>query len=616
MKTQAQPPTKGTALLGNPGIFVSEETLTSKLLLTFIKQYVIINYEYICAQLVRRGAVKMDFVNERQKSLFNEAKCECPASFAEFNEIAGRIAGEIAKLFGVLRAEYNLSLDGSEIDYPRNCVFYNDDISGFNGEPLRFEYKLTANGSVEFVVNTKMSSHELAEDSCWLMEIDFRQLYYILDALVLKLIKEQMTLTDIQSGIPNSKAFMRFASEVIKEGRESAYTALFFNIHNFKSVHRSLTYLEGNEVLVKYSRTVAEAVTKREIIARTGGDNFIALILNDHLDYFLDLLQNMVIFYEKDGKTLTFMFSATVGVLRLADNYDIGSIMLNTNVAYQSAREHRTLFKMYDEKLSETLIERKIILSKFHKALSDREFYVVYQPKVGVKDRKLRGAEVLVRWKHEGSHIMPGKFVPVFEQDGCICTLDFFMLEEVCKLIRKLLDEGLEPVRISVNFSKRHLTNNKLVEEIAQVIDRYGIPHELIEVELTEGENSYSQDVMSDVVNDLGTLGIRTSIDDFGTGYSSLGMLKMLDLDVLKIDKSFIPKAPVNDDDKSFLLLKGIVTIAKSLGLTIAAEGVETNEQFELIESLGCDIVQGFVFDKPLSEEEFIERIKNKNYAL
>ena len=179
-----------------------------------------------------------------------------------------------------------------------------------------------------------------------------------------------------------------------------------------------------------------------------------------------------------------------------------------------------------------------------------------------------------------------------------------------------LLDNGLEPVTISVNFSKRHLTNNKLVEEIIEVIDRYGIPHDYIEVELTEGENSYNQGVMSSVVNGLANLGIKTSIDDFGTGYSSLGMLKMLNLDVLKIDKSFIPDAPVSEKDKSYLLLKGIISIAKDLGLTITAEGVETNAQFELIESLGCDLVQGFIFDRPLSESEFIDRIKHKDYVL
>lgn len=550
------------------------------------------------------------------KNIFDDAKNERPENFAEFNGWASKEAEKIAEKFGISKVIYLLDppdLHLSETDFPQNVVLYdNGDRSDI--EPICFEYKLLNGGNVRFLLS--VGNNKPSDDELWLVEVEFRQIYYILSDLVLELSCNMLSLIDYQTGIANSKAFMNFTSDIIKSGKAHDYTALFFNIRNFKSVHRELSYVEGNKVLRKYSKTVSMAISKREIVARTGGDNFIALILNDNLDYFLDLLQNMIIFYEKDGKKLTFMFGASIGAFNLTDDCDIGDVMLNTNVAYQNARENRQLFKLYDKQSSISLIERKIILSKFHKALSDKEFYVVYQPKVGVKDRKLRGAEVLVRWHHDGGDIMPGSFVSILEQDGCICTLDFFMLEEVCKLIRKLLNEGLEPVRISVNFSKRHLTNNKLVEEIAEVIDRYKVPHEYIEVELTEGENSYNQGVMSNVVNDLGSLGIRTSIDDFGTGYSSLGMLKLLDLDVLKIDKSFIPEAPVSDNDKSYLMLKGIITLAKSLGLTVTAEGVETNAQFELIESLGCDIVQGYIFDKPLLEDEFVDRIKHKDYVL
>lgn len=550
------------------------------------------------------------------KNIFDDAKNERPENFAEFNGWASKEAGKIAGEFGISKVCYFLNppdLHLSETDFPKCAVLY-DNGDNPAGGPVCFEYKLLNGGNVRFELS--FGDNKPADDELWLAEVEFRQIYYILSELVLELSCNMLSLIDYQTGIANSKAFMNFTSDIIKSGKAHDYTAIFFNIRNFKSVHRELSYVEGNKVLRKYSKIVSTAISKREIVARTGGDNFIALILNDNLDYFLDLLQNMIIFYEKDGKKLTFMFGASIGAFNLTDDCDIGDVMLNTNVAYQNARENRQLFKLYDKQSSISLIERKIILSKFHKALSDKEFYVVYQPKVGVRDRKLRGAEVLVRWHHDGGDIMPGSFVSILEQDGCICTLDFFMLEEVCKLIRKLLNQGLEPVRISVNFSKRHLTNNKLVEEIAEVIDRYKVPHEYIEVELTEGENSYNQGVMSDVVNDLGSLGIRTSIDDFGTGYSSLGMLKLLDLDVLKIDKSFIPEAPVSDSDKSYLMLKGIITLAKSLGLTVTAEGVETNAQFELIESLGCDIVQGYIFDKPLLEDEFIDRIKHKDYVL
>ncbi len=553
----------------------------------------------------------MNISQKGQKSLFEDIKNAHISDLGGFVEEARRAVGFIAEDLGITKVDCVLSVPQELSDFGNSFSVYGEN---GQGKPIKFSYDLSDEGSVEFLVYT--NGKGLSDDEAEVLEIDLRQLSYILDSLILKLKCEQLSLIDFQTGISNTKAFMSFASKIIDAGKAEDYTAIFFNIRNFKSVHRSLTYLEGNKVLKKYSRIVAEAVTEKEMVARSGGDNFIALILNDNLDYFFDLLQNMVIFYEKDGRKLTFMFGAIVGALKLTDKYSIGDIMLNTNVAYQSARENRTLYKLYDEEASLNLIQKKIILSGFHKALSDGEFYVVYQPKVGVKDRKLHGAEVLVRWRTSTGDLMPGSFVSILEQDGCICTLDFFMLEEVCKLLKMLLDNGLEPVTISVNFSKRHLTNNKLVEEIVEVIDRYDIPHDYIEVELTEGENSYNQGVMSSVVNGLAKLGIKTSIDDFGTGYSSLGMLKMLNLDVLKIDKSFIPEAPVGEKDKSYLLLKGIISIAKDLGLTITAEGVETNAQFELIESLGCDLVQGFIFDRPLSESEFIDRIKHKDYVL
>ncbi len=553
----------------------------------------------------------MNISQKGQKSLFEDIKNAHISDLGGFTEEARRAVGFIAEELGITKVDCVLSVPQELSGFKNSFSVYGEN---GQGEPIKFSYELSDEGNVEFLVYTNEKG--LSEEETEILEIDLRQLSYILDSLILKLKCEQLSLIDFQTGISNTKAFMSFASKIIDAGKAEDYTAIFFNIRNFKSVHRSLTYLEGNKVLKKYSRIVAEAVTEKEMVARSGGDNFIALILNDNLDYFFDLLQNMVIFYEKDGRKLTFMFGAIVGALRLTDKYSIGDIMLNTNVAYQSARENRTLYKLYDEEASLNLIQKKIILSGFHKALSDGEFYVVYQPKVGVKDRKLHGAEVLVRWRTSTGDLMPGSFVSILEQDGCICTLDFFMLEEVCKLLKMLLDNGLEPVTISVNFSKRHLTNNKLVEEIIEVIDRYGIPHDYIEVELTEGENSYNQGVMSSVVNGLANHGIKTSIDDFGTGYSSLGMLKMLNLDVLKIDKSFIPEAPVGEKDKSYLLLKGIISIAKDLGLTITAEGVETNAQFELIESLGCDLVQGFIFDRPLSESEFIDRIKHKDYVL
>ena len=558
----------------------------------------------------------MDF-SQSELQLFNETHNANPKNFSEFNALAHNAIAGISGLFGIARAEYYLSITQNscnEIHFPQKVVVFDKNTETQN-EPVLFEYPLLNFGKITFSIELLKDKSALSSEQRKMLEIDLRQLYYIISSLVNNISYNNLIITDYMTGISNSYGFVRFIINLIQTDKLKNYSALFFNIRNFKSVHRSLSYLEGNEIMKKYCGIVAGAVTKNEMVARFGGDNFMAVILDDNLDYFLDLLQNIVIFHEKEGQNQCFMFSATVGLAKLSEDYDVGAVMLNANVAYQSARENRLPMKIYDKKASVSIIERKIILSKFHKALSDREFYVVYQPKVGVKDRRLHGAEALVRWRHDGGDIMPGSFVPILEHDGCICTLDFFMLEEVCKLQKKLIEMNLEPMRISVNFSKRHLSNNKLVEEIAEVIDKHRISHDLIEIELTESEDSYNQGIMTEVVTELGSLGIRTSIDDFGTGYSSLGMLKSLKLHELKIDKSFIPSLPTDSDDKSVLMLSGIIGLAKSLGLTIVAEGVETDSQFELIKDMGCDIVQGFIFDKPLSESDFIDRIKRKDYV-
>ncbi|MGN0401568.1 MAG: EAL domain-containing protein [Acetatifactor sp.] len=232
-----------------------------------------------------------------------------------------------------------------------------------------------------------------------------------------------------------------------------------------------------------------------------------------------------------------------------------------------------------------------------------------------VKTHTLIGIEALARWRQGQDNLMPLSFISVLERDGCITILDFYILEEACRFLRRLIDENMEPVRVSVNFSKRHLTNDRLVAQIMEVIDRYGISHEYIVVELTESEDYQNNRVMAGIVEQLRTEGVKTSIDDFGTGYSSLAMLNTLRVDELKIDRSFIPKNPADGSDKGLFMLKGIINLAKGLGLSAVAEGVETPEQLELIESLGCDAVQGFIFDKPLPEEELIERIKNRRYT-
>lgn len=560
----------------------------------------------------------MKLFQDSERQLFFDRISEfSPGSIEEYNRLYGSALAEISEVFGMARVVCSVSVPG-ETAYaemvPGEMILFQGEGEA-EAEPVCFRYPLEADGAVEFSVFMEKGAKLTLEEEREL-ELIFRQLFNVFDAFLLRISCRKLIMTDHITGIPNLKAFQQFCGMLIARERLDRYTALYFNISNFKSVYKALTYLEGNEVMGKYGRALSDAVTKEEIAARLGSDNFVALILNDNVERFLDHIRNMHISYEKDGRVLHYSFGATVGAAELSEERNPGEVMLRISAAYQSARENGIPLSYYDNGIGREISERKKILSRFDDALKAGEFYVVYQPKVGVESHRVLGAEALARWDRSDGYAMPSNFVPVLEKDGRITKLDFYVLEEVCRLLKMMLSDGLEPVRISVNFSKRHLVNDRLVEEIVEMVDRYGVPHKYIKIELTESEDYRNHNIMRDIVEKLDAHGIKTAIDDFGTGASSLATLNTLQMDELKIDKSFIPQGEVDDKDKGLLMLKGIMNLAKSLGLTIVAEGVEKPEQLELIESLGCDVVQGYIFDKPLSESEFIEKIKQKQYIL
>lgn len=424
-----------------------------------------------------------------------------------------------------------------------------------------------------------------------------------------------MLTTDIEVGVPNIDGLMRYAVRLIGENRIGGYNALYINIRNFGSVQK-LPYMHGNRILALYCRKLTSMIQNDEMISRLGEDNFIALITVENTGSFLKQLQGVELDYFYDGETYTFNFGATVGVADLKGIQDVSEIMVRVTAAYQAARKGGIPVSFYDHSLHERILRSKFMLAMFSEALAGGEFLVYYQPKVETSNWRLIGAEALVRWKREGRLISPGEFIPAFEEDGCICELDFHVLREVCRFIGKVQEMGMEPVKISVNFSKKHLSNSNLAEDIAGMIDSFGVPRKYIEIEMTESRDFREVDVMQKLLQGLSELGLETSIDDFGTGYSSLSMLHRMNFDVLKIDRSFIPAGKIEDNGKDVVMLKSIVNLAKNMGMKTIAEGVETATQLSLLETVGCDMIQGFVFDRPLEEEAFLKRLADPEYYL
>ena len=217
-----------------------------------------------------------------------------------------------------------------------------------------------------------------------------------------------------------------------------------------------------------------------------------------------------------------------------------------------------------------------------------------------------------MRWIRDGKTISPGEFTPVLETDDSICVLDFYIFEQVCRDIRKCLDEGIEPVRISTNFSRKNLSDPDFADNIQNILTAYDIPKQYIEVELTETVSEDENDRLSRFINDMHSSQIAMAIDDFGTGYSSLNLLRDFSADVLKLDKSFIDGHTGTRRDS--VVVSNVAKMANELDMSVITEGVEKWEQVEFLKSVNINMVQGFLFDRPLPKDDFEQRLKNKNY--
>jgi EAL domain-containing protein (putative c-di-GMP-specific phosphodiesterase class I) len=224
----------------------------------------------------------------------------------------------------------------------------------------------------------------------------------------------------------------------------------------------------------------------------------------------------------------------------------------------------------------------------------------------------MEGAEALVRWKTKRDIISPSRFIPLFEKNGIICQLDFYVLNQTCRDIRSWIDKGLSPVTISINFSKLHFKNPDLAEEIEKEVDKYGIPHHLIEIEITESTYEETKENLKTVLKALKSKGFSTSIDDFGSGYSSLNLLSQLDFQVLKLDKAFLESGI--EDEKVKNIVDSVISMAKKLAMKVVAEGVERKEELDMLKSLSCDLIQGFYFDRPIPMRDFERRLEIPDY--
>lgn len=405
----------------------------------------------------------------------------------------------------------------------------------------------------------------------------------------------------------NMAFFSDKCEEYINSGTIGNYTALSVNISDFTNLNLQIGSTNCDVILVRYLDHLKDGLEDDEVVSRNSGDEFALLIHNDHEQMILEKLKNSEIRYG-EGDFDTVEVSAEAGIYHLNEHveshhYIIQAISSALNMAKSSVQMQ---FAYYDQIAKEQQEQRKYYESRFEDALKNEEIHVYFQPKVSLKDYDLIGAEALSRWIVDGQIVPPDMFIPILEETSRICELDFYVLEHVCKSISSWLDHGVQPVKVSVNFSRRHLSNVNLVKDIVAMLDNYAVPHEYLEVELTETTIDADYAALKEIVYDLREHGIESSVDDFGMGYSSLSLIRDVPFKVLKIDKSFLGDKNTQTA-RQRAMMKHVISMANDLGMECIAEGVESMEHVQLLKENKCYMAQGFLFNKPIPREEFEE---------
>lgn len=263
----------------------------------------------------------------------------------------------------------------------------------------------------------------------------------------------------------------------------------------------------------------------------------------------------------------------------------------------------------YKEQFKDSLYNRKFIEENMQTAITERQYLMYLQPKYSIAKNEIIGAEALVRWKHpERGMIYPDQFIPIIEENGFIRKVDYYIWEEACRFIRRCRDEGFAECPVSVNVSRAHLRDDECILILDDMIKKTGIPRKLLEMEITE---TVDDQQVSSKAFQLKEEGFTLLMDDFGSGYSSLNILLETPFDVIKLDKKFMENMMLSS--KGRMILEQVVSMANKLGLGLLAEGVETKEQVELLQNIGCDQVQGYYYAKPMAAEDFFELLKEQN---
>jgi PAS domain S-box-containing protein len=429
---------------------------------------------------------------------------------------------------------------------------------------------------------------------------------------------------DGTTGLPNRQFFMERLGQALAHAKrhQRQLGVLALDLDQFKRINDTLGHSVGNELLVAVTRRLADAVREGDVLgrpederpagpdtaesmARLDGDEFSLLVTelaqyHDAAKVARRLLGELRRPFRAGGQEV--FVTASIGLaLYPLDGDDADTLMRNAGAAMHFAKEQgRDNYQFYSRAMNATALEKLSLESQLRKALERDEFLLNFQPKIRASTGAIVGLEALIRWRHpELGIVPPSQFIPLAEESGLIVPIGEWVLRSACVQNQQWQAQGYAPLHVAVNIASPHFRQGGLTASIAAALRGSGLDPALLEVELTESMLMQGVDETLETLSKLKDMGVRLAIDDFGTGYSSLSYLKRFPLDALKIDRSFVKDLPRDTEDAA--ITKAIIAMAHSLKLEVVAEGVETAEQLAFLQQHGCDLVQGFLFSRPVS---------------
>lgn len=424
---------------------------------------------------------------------------------------------------------------------------------------------------------------------------------------------EELAFVDSITGGSTYEKFKIDVEEYLKKNIRQTYAVLSIDIDKSKYIEE----IFGNEEYMKAIHYVwnvlSEETAENEFCCHKDADHFYALFqytdeerIKNRIEAMYDDIREKI----EQGE-IYYDLKISVGVYILNNRkHGVERILSRSDVARKTIKgQHDKLYAFYTQEMKKIQVKNKEIEDRMEKALEKGEFYVCYQPKFSTHEKKVVGAEALVRWRMNGENIIPpSEFIPLFESNGFIKELDKYVFEQVCKDVSGWLDKGLDVKPVSVNLSQMQLYNTNFIKEYAEILERYDLDSKYVQLELTETALFDNPVVLAKIINQLHNMGIEILMDDFGKGYSSLNMLKNIEVDTVKIDKSFVDD--IGNNRKVERIIATVISLVRSLNMHVVAEGVENEMQYKFLNLVECDEIQGFYFSKPIVVSEYEELLK------